>query len=115
MSEKDKDEQIKDLQQSNQILENNLNKIKELHNHEVIQKDIELTPEEIIIDAMVSRQETKIANAKAKIKVLTKAPEVLGWLEVTLDDTEIQFLWDCIREGEKVRENYKKKISWDYK
>ena len=40
MSEKDKDEQIKDLQQSNQILENNLNKIKELHNHEVIQKDI---------------------------------------------------------------------------
>ena len=48
-------------------------------------------------------------------EVLTKAPEVLGWLEVTLDDTEIQFLWDCIREGEKVRENYKKKISWDYK
>ena len=44
-------------------------------------------------------------------EVLTKAPEVLGWLEVTLDDTEIQFLWDCIREGEKVRENYKKKLA----
>ena len=41
------------------IESNNLNKIKELHNHEVIQKDIELTPEEIIIDAMVSRQETR--------------------------------------------------------
>ena len=84
MSEKDKDEQIKDLQQSNQILENNLNKIKELHNHEVIQKDIELTPEEIIIDAMVSRQETKIANAKAKItqshnKNSCRSRRTYGW------------------------------------
>lgn len=89
MSEKDKDEQIKDLQQSNQILENNLNKIKELHNHEVIQKDIELTPEEIIIDAMVSRQETKIANAKAKLKVITKTPAGVGeHMDGLLNDAE---------------------------
>ena len=79
MDEKDKDEQIKDLKESNQILENNLNKIKELHNEEVLEnKNIELTPEETIIDAMVSRQETKIANAKAKIKVITKTPAGVG-------------------------------------
>ena len=41
----------------------------------------------------------------------TIVPQVLGWLEVTLDDTEIQFLWDCIREGEKVRDNYKKRLA----
>tara|TARA_R100000231_G_scaffold135488_1_gene109971 strand:+ start:1066 stop:1401 length:336 start_codon:yes stop_codon:yes gene_type:complete len=90
MSEKDKDEQIKDLKESNQILENNLNKMKELHNEEVLQnQNIELTPEESIIDAMVSRQETKIANARAKIKVITKTPAGVGeHMNGLLDDCE---------------------------
>ena len=90
MDEKDKDEQIKDLKESNQILENNLNKIKELHNEEVLDnKNIELTPEETIIDAMVSRQETKIANAKAKIKVITKTPTGIGeHMDGLLNDCE---------------------------
>jgi ABC-type transporter Mla subunit MlaD len=90
MSEKDKDEQIKELKNSNQILENNLNKIKELHNEEVMSnQSVELTPEESIMDAMVSRQETKIANAKAKIKVATKAPAGVGeHMDGLLNDTE---------------------------
>ena len=41
MSEKDKDEQIKDLKQSNEILSNNLNKIKDLHNEKVLSQPIE--------------------------------------------------------------------------
>ena len=50
---------------------------------------IELTPEESIMDAMVSRQETKIANAKAKIKVLTKSPAGVGeHMDGLLNDTE---------------------------
>ena len=40
MSEKDKDEQIKDLKQSNEILSNNLNKIKDLHNEKVLSQPI---------------------------------------------------------------------------
>ena len=89
MSEKDKDEQIKNLKQSNEILSNNLNKIKDLHNEKVLSQPIELTPEESIMDAMVSRQETKIANAKAKIKVITKAPACVGELmDGLLNDTE---------------------------
>ena len=89
MSEKDKDEQIKDLKQSNEILSNNLNKMKDLHNDKVLSQPIELTPEETIMDAMVSRQETKIANAKAKIKVITKAPAGVGeHMDGLLNDTE---------------------------
>ena len=90
MSEKDKDEQIKELKNSNQILENNLNKIKELHNEQVVSnQSIELTPEESIMDAMVSRQETKIANAKAKIKVITKTPAGVGeHMDGLLNDAE---------------------------
>ena len=50
---------------------------------------IELTPEETIMDAMVSRQETKIANAKAKIKVLTTNPTGVGeHMDGLLNDTE---------------------------
>lgn len=50
---------------------------------------IELTPEETIMDAMVSRQETKIANAKAKIKVLTTNPAGVGeHMDGLLNDTE---------------------------
>ena len=50
---------------------------------------IELTPEETIMDAMVSRQETKIANAKAKIKVLTTNPSGVGeHMDGLLNDTE---------------------------
>tara|TARA_R100000482_G_scaffold93494_1_gene38882 strand:- start:342 stop:602 length:261 start_codon:yes stop_codon:yes gene_type:complete len=50
---------------------------------------IELTPEESIMDAMVSRQETKIANAKAKIKVLTNNPAGVGeHMDGLLNDTE---------------------------
>mgnify|MGYP003135056144 CR=1 FL=1 len=65
MSEKDKQEDLKELEQ------------------------IELTPEESIMDAMVSRQETKIANAKAKIKVLTKSPAGVGeHMDGLLNDTE---------------------------
>ena len=65
MSEKDKQEDLKELEQ------------------------IELTPEESIMDAMVSRQETKIANAKAKIKVLTTNPAGVGeHMDGLLNDTE---------------------------
>ena len=89
MSEKDKDEQIKNLKQSNEILSNNLNKIKDLHNEKVLSQPIELTPEESIMDAMVSRQETKIANAKAKLKVITKTPAGVGeHMDGLLNDTE---------------------------
>ena len=89
MSEKDKDEQIKDLKQSNEILSNNLNKIKDLHNEKVLSQTIELTPEESIMDAMVSRQETKIANAKAKLKVITKTPAGVGeHMDGLLNDAE---------------------------
>ena len=50
---------------------------------------IELTPEETIMDAMVSRQETKIANAKAKIKVLTTNPTGVGeHMDGLLNDCE---------------------------
>ena len=50
---------------------------------------IELTTEETIMDAMVSRQETKIANAKAKIKVLTTNPAGVGeHMDGLLNDTE---------------------------
>ena len=50
---------------------------------------IELTPEETIMEAMGSRQETKIANAKAKIKVLTTNPAGVGeHMDGLLNDTE---------------------------
>ena len=99
MSEKSKDEQIKDLTESNKILENNLSKIKDLHNEEVLKnKNIELTPDETIMDAIVSRQHTKIADSLAKVKVILKRPAGVGeHMDGLLNDAEkaIQDLADA--------------------
>ena len=95
MSEKDKDEQIKELKNSNQILENNLNKIKELHNEEVISnQSVELTPEESIMDAMVSKLWEDAEDASTAKKAAVAVFTALVIKSIDLDESNaVEKIW----------------------